>query len=82
VLAFHVTKGGYPGGYPGGSIGGYPGYVGGYPGGYSGGYPYDNTGIIGTVYPGTSYRGSSLIPGYRGYQYIGPGGLVGGGQIG
>ncbi|XP_011066117.1 PREDICTED: prisilkin-39-like isoform X1 [Acromyrmex echinatior] len=65
---FHITKGGYPG-----SIGGYPG---GYLGRYPGGYPYD-TGIIGSVYPGTSYRGSNLIPGYGGY--LGPGGLIGGG---
>lgn len=74
MLAFHITKGGYPG-----SIGGYPGSIGGYPGGYPGRYPggYD-TGIIGSVYPGTSYRGSSLIPGYGGY--LGPGGLIGGGS--
>ncbi|TGZ37776.1 Uncharacterized protein DBV15_10166 [Temnothorax longispinosus] len=69
---FHITKGypgsigGYPGsigGYPG-SIGGYPGSIGGYSGGYAGGYPGGyGTGIIGSVYPGTSYRGSNLIPG-------------------
>ncbi|XP_018392883.1 PREDICTED: prisilkin-39-like [Cyphomyrmex costatus] len=70
---FHITKG-YPGGYPG-SIGGYPGSIGGYPGRYPG-YPYD-TGIIGSVYPGTSYRGNNLIPGYGGY--LGPGGTIGGG---
>ncbi|KAL0128878.1 hypothetical protein PUN28_003920 [Cardiocondyla obscurior] len=64
---FHITKG-YPGGYPG-SIGGYPG-----------GYPY-GTGVIGSVYPGTSYRGGSLIPGYRG-QYIPGGGNLGYGYYG
>lgn len=76
ILAFHITKDygsiGYPGGYPGYS-GGYPGYSGGYPG-------YGISSGIGSVYPGTLYRGSSLIPGYRGYQY--PGGLVGNGNIG
>jgi hypothetical protein len=65
VLAFHINKG-----YPGSIGGGYPGSIG-------GGYPY-GTGIIGSAYPGVPYRGSSLIPGYRGYDQYGPGGLGGG----
>lgn len=65
TLAFHITK-------DYGSVG--------YPGGYPGGYPYGtHPGIgIGSIYPGTLHRGSSLIPGYRGY----PGGPLGGGQLG
>ena len=56
--------------------------------GYGGSVPYGSQLGLGSIYsPGTGYRGTGLStgylsPGYRGYQVGGPGGIIGGGNIG
>ncbi|XP_017795043.1 PREDICTED: glycine-rich cell wall structural protein 2-like [Habropoda laboriosa] len=59
----------------------------GQPGGYGGGVPYGSY-LGSSIYPGTTaYRGTGLSPGYlnpsyKGYVVGGPGGIIGGGNIG